>query len=158
PRPVGSTAYDAANRIATWAGVTYSYDANGSLTGDGANTYTWNARNQLTTIMGGGSPSFTYDAFARRHSKQVSGASTTFLYDGVNYVQELSGSTVVANLLGGLSVDDQFTRTDAAGARSYIKDALGSSIALADDSGTVQTEYTYAAFGLTTTTGSVTAN
>jgi uncharacterized protein RhaS with RHS repeats len=43
-----------------------SYDANGNLTGDGTNTYTWDARNHLSAISGGSTASFVYDAFGRR--------------------------------------------------------------------------------------------
>jgi len=61
-------------------------------------------------------------------------------------------------MLTGLAVDEYFTRTDAAGARNYLLDALGSSVALTDASGTVQTEYTYEPFGNLTTSGATTSN
>jgi YD repeat-containing protein len=48
-----------------------SYDNNGNLTSDGTNTYTWDARNHLTTISGATTASFTYDAFGRRASKSI---------------------------------------------------------------------------------------
>jgi RHS repeat-associated protein len=48
-------------------------------------------------------------------------------------------------------------RTDSAGARSFLTDALGSTLALADSTGTVQTSYTFEPFGNTTVSGS-TAN
>jgi RHS repeat-associated protein len=50
-------------------------------------------------------------------------------------------------------LDEVLTRTDAAGLRAWLADALGSPLALADGAGTVQTEYTYAPFGETTVTG-----
>jgi RHS repeat-associated protein len=40
----------------------------------------------------------------------------------------------------------------------FLSDALGSSVALADASGAVQTEYTYEPFGTTTTTGASNSN
>jgi hypothetical protein len=110
-------------------------------------THTWNARNQLSSF---GSTSFAYDAFGRRTQNA---AGKAFLYDGANTVQELSGSTVTANLLTG-GVDEVFTRTDSAGARDLLTDALGSTLALTDSSGTVQTQYAYEPFGKTTSTGS----
>ena len=42
-------------------------DGNGNLTGDGTDTYTWDARNHLTAISGGPTASFVYDAFGRRN-------------------------------------------------------------------------------------------
>jgi RHS repeat-associated protein len=84
----------------------------------------------------------------------VNSAQTDALYDGLNPVQEGAlPTTPAANLLTGLGVDELFTRTDAAGLRAFLPDALGSAVALADASGTVQTAYTYAPFGETTVTG-----
>jgi RHS repeat-associated protein len=68
-------------------------------------------------------------------------------------VQELSGTTPTANLLSG-SIDEIFQRTDASGASSFLSDALGSTLALADASGALQTTYTYGPFGSTTAAGS----
>ena len=73
-------------------------------------------------------------------------------------MQELSSGTPTANLLTGLGIDEFFTRTDSVGVRNYLTDALGSSVALADGSGTVQTEYTYEPFGATTASGASTSN
>ena len=42
--------------------------------------------------------------------------------------------------------------------RNYLTDALGSSVALTDGSGTIQTEYTYEPFGATVSTGSSSSN
>ena len=62
-------------------------------------TYTWNVRNQLTSISRTGlTASFTYDSFGRRTGKTINGATTNFVYDGLNPVQEKNGATVTANL------------------------------------------------------------
>ncbi len=73
-------------------------------------------------------------------------------------MQELAGSTVTANLLTGMGIDEVFTRTDSAGARNFLADALGSTLALADSSGTLQTHYTYEPFGKTTASGAASTN
>ncbi len=46
-----------------------------------------------------------------------------------------------------------FSRTDSAGARSFLTDALGSTIALADPSGAITTSYSYEPFGAATSSG-----
>jgi RHS repeat-associated protein len=102
--------------------------------------------------------SFVYDAIGRRIRRIVNGTTTEFLYDGINPVQELSGGSVTANLLTGFGMDERFTRTDSSGTRNFLTDALGSAIALADSAGTIQTEYTYDAFGKTSFTGSSNSN
>jgi RHS repeat-associated protein len=156
PTAVASTGYNANNQLTQFGTSNLTYDANGNLTSDGANTYTWDARNHLVSISGKISASFQYDPFGRRVSKTI-GATTSFLYDGMNPVQELFGTTVAANMLTG-EVDEYFTRADAAGTRSFLSDAVGSTIALADVSGTLQTTYTYDPFGNTAVNGATTTN
>lgn len=69
-----------------------------------------------------------------------------------------NGATVTANLLIGLGIDEFFTRTDSAGVRALLPDALGSTVALGDNTGTLQTHYTYEPFGFTTQTGAASTN
>jgi RHS repeat-associated protein len=158
PGAVASATYDDANRQLTWGGQTLTYDDNGNLTGDGTNTYTRDARDRLTGISGGVAAAFAYDPFGRRTRKTISGQTTDVLYDWDNPVQELSGGVVLANLLTGLGIDEYFTRTDGSGRRTLLGDALGSILALTDDTGVVQTSYTYEPFGQTTVSGQGNAN
>src|SRR5206468_8368490 len=89
PEPMAGATYDAANQQLTFGAETLTYDANGNLTSDGVNTYTWNAGNQLVAISGASlTASFSCDALGRRQSKLVNGASSQFVYDGLNPVQE----------------------------------------------------------------------
>jgi RHS repeat-associated protein len=153
PQPVASATYNGANHQLTFGSQTLTYDFNGNLTSDGANTYTWDARNQLAAISGSSSASLAYDALGRRRQKTINGGTTTFLYDGINPIQE-QASTSMRNLLTGLGVDEYLTRDDGGGSRSLLTDALGSTLALVDNAGAVQAEYTYEPFGGTTATGS----
>jgi RHS repeat-associated protein len=159
PQSLASATYDAANHIVTSGGLTYSYDLNGNLVSDGTNTYAWNARDQLTSISGGLSAQFWYDGAARRRKKTVSGSTTRFLYDQWSLVQELSsGGSATANLLTGLATDETFTRTTTSGAETLLADALGSTVALASASATIQTTYTYESFGATAVSGTSSTN
>jgi RHS repeat-associated protein len=146
-------------------------NANGNLTADGTNTYTlrqedsqgglWDARNHLTGIAGAVAASFLYDAMGRRMSKTIAGSTTQFLYDRLNPVQELDGASppnVTANVLTGLGIDEYFSRTDSSGAMSFLRDALGSTVALTDSTGALGTQYTYQPFGATTVSGPANAN
>lgn len=63
----------------------------------------------------------------------------------------------MANILIG-GVDENFLRSDISGTRSFLSDALGSTTALADSTGTVQTQYTYEPFGNTSLTGVADSN
>ncbi len=158
PPALTTTTYNVNNQQTTFGTTSETYDLNGNLatsTDAGVTTtYTWNARNQLTGISRTGlTASLTYDSFGRRTSKTINGTTTNFVYDRLNPVQEKNGATVTANLLTGLGIDEFFTRTDGVGVRALLPDALGSTVALGDGTGTLQTQYTYEPFGLTTQTG-----
>jgi len=165
PQTTTITNYDNNNRQRAFGDKTLNYDNNGNLytisDANGTTTFTWNARNQLVGINGPGiSASFAYDGLGRRREKSINGSFSEFLFDGGNPVQEKSGTTVMANVLSGLSRDDFVRRTDVATTttRDLLVDALGSVVALVDSSGIVQTEYTYEPFGRSTVTGEVSSN
>jgi RHS repeat-associated protein len=152
PDPVPSATYDAANRQLAFGATNLDYDPNGNATSDGTSAYVWDARNRLVAITGPTSASFVYDGLGRRQHKTISGTSTNFIYDALNPVQELHAAAAT-DLLTGLAVDEYLARTDSSGARSPLSDALGSTIALTVASGAVEVQYTYAPFGVATTTG-----
>ena len=148
-------AYDAANEQIQFnsSSPNLTYDANGNLTNDGTNTYTWDARNRLIAQSGPGvSASFSYDALGRRTRKTINGGTTSYLYDGNDIVQEIGGGSVGASYLRGLKIDEAFVR-QSSGNEFYHSDALGSVLALTGQTGAVQTKYNYEAFGKTTITG-----
>jgi RHS repeat-associated protein len=157
PAAMASATYNAANERTAQGATTLSYDSNGNLTSDGTSTYTWDARGQLTSIAGPTAASFAYDAFGRRKTRTVGATSTKFLYDGPNVTQEQVGGTASANLFSG-GVDETFARTTAAGTDSHLTDTLGSTIALANTAGSVQTSYTYDPFGAVTSSGAASGN
>ena len=77
-----------------------------------------------------------------------------FSNDGLNPVQELSGSNAVsATMLTGPNIDEYFQRTEpgCCGPLSYLTDALGSTLALTDSHGAIQNQYQYEPFGNTGT-------
>ena len=163
PPALSTVSYNANNQQTTFGTNTETYDLNGNLatvTDAGVTaTYSWNTRNQLTGISTTGfAASFSYDSFGRRTGKTVQGVTTNYVYDGLNPVQEKAGTTVTANLLTGLGIDEFFTRTDGVGVRSLLPDALGSTVALGDNTGTLQTQYTYEPFGYATQTGLASTN
>lgn len=158
PPALATASYNANNQQTTFGTNTLTYDFNGNLQtvtdAGGTATYSWNARNQLAGISATGfAASFAYDSFGRRTGKTIQGTTTNFVYDGLNPVQEKAGATVTANLLTGLGIDEFLTRTDGAGTRGLLTDALGSTVALGDGTGALQTQYTYEPFGYATQTG-----
>ncbi len=160
PQSISAASYNAANQQTAFGDKALTYDNNGNLQtmtdSTGLTTYTWNSRNQLVGISGPGvNATFVYDGLGRRQKKIINGNLTEFLFDGTNPVQESSGVPVSANILTGLGIDEFLARTDtSSGATStFLTDTLGSSLALTDSAGTLQTEYTYDPFGRVVTTG-----
>lgn len=86
-----------------------------------------------------------YDPLGRRVAKTILTSTTNYRYDGANPVQELSGTTPTANLVAG-GVDEYFQRTDSGGAATFLTDELGSTVALANSSGSNVAQYTYDPF------------
>src|SRR5438132_7310100 len=155
PAAVTGAAYDLANRLTarTAAGVTASptWDANGNLSSDGVRSYSWDARNRLTSITG--VASFAYDAFGRRQTATRGGIATSFLYDGWDVAQEQQGGSPSADLVLGLGVDERFSRNGA----TFLTDALGSTAALVS-SGALQTSYGYDPYGVVQVFGDASDN
>jgi RHS repeat-associated protein len=55
-------------------------------------------------------------------------------------------------------VDERFTRTTASKSDNYLTDALGSTLALTDTTGAINTQYSYEAYGNTTQSGTTSDN
>ncbi len=122
---------------------------------ESARKFTWAWR----SLLGKSGSRNTWRISEAIGAKSRVGATTTnYLYDDLNPVQEIRGGVPIANLLGGLGVDEIFTRTDASGTANFLTDALGSTLALADSTGTIQTQYTYEPFGNTIASGQANAN
>ncbi|MFK3646900.1 RHS repeat-associated core domain-containing protein [Lysobacter enzymogenes] len=153
--PPASTgnAFDDNQRQIRYQGQTLNYDANGNLTGDGARTYVWNARDQLIAIQQGGQTiaSYEYDPLGRRIGKTENGQAVKYLYDGQDAVQESRG-TQVSGLLTGLGMDERFARTDVSGRSYFLTDAVGSTKALTNAAGEVIQNYNYTPYGQTEAT------
>jgi RHS repeat-associated protein len=158
PDPLTGGSYDDADQLTARGGTSFTYDDDGNLTGDGTTTYTWDARGRLAGIARPGlAAAFAYDAMGRRVGRTINGATVGYLHDGDTPVQELDGTTATANLLTG-GTDAYYARTDAGGTKSFLTDALGSTVGLAGDDGPPATEYTYEPFGAAEATGEPDAN
>ncbi len=162
PDPVASAAYDAANRQIGFGGKQMNFDTNGNVTtitdSSGVTSFTWDARNRLIGTSGpGGNAGFAYDVLDRRISKSINGVNTDYEYDHNDMIREVGGQSVTAIYLRSLTIDEAFIRRTSAN-EFYLTDALGSSLALTGDAGTVETEYTYEPFGRTSVAGTPSNN
>ena len=83
--------YDATNRITGW-----SYDAAGNLLNDHSHTYAYDAENRITTVDGGATASYLYDAEGRR-------VTTTTAAGWRNYLYDAAGSILAETIAAGWS-------------------------------------------------------
>ena len=168
---VSGATYNEANRMLTFNDKAIAYDENGNMTEVtntcGTTNYTWDVRDRLVGIEGFNADctdltaSFSYDALNRRIKKTINEASTEYLYDGFDIIQEIQSGVVTANYIRGLNIDEPLSRITSGGTttiRNYMTDASGSVIGLVDDTGVMKTTYTYDPFGNTTVSGETTDN
>ncbi|MEJ0049456.1 MAG: RHS repeat-associated core domain-containing protein [Rhodospirillales bacterium] len=155
PTNVVGAVYDADNRLCAWnttsgscATPTITWDNNGNLVNDGANTYSWDSRNRLTAISSG--QSYSYDALGRRLSQTSGSTTTSYIYDGYNLVQKQRAGADLEDDLTGFNIDQTFLRDPAtAGQQTFVTDALGTVLQIMATGGAVKSAYGYDPYGVT---------
>ncbi len=169
PNAVTNTTYNQANQMITFNDKSITYDANGNMetvvNSCGMTTYTWDARNRLIGIAGFNtdcSPltaNFKYDALGRRIEKTINSKTLSYLYDGLDIIQEIENGTVTVNYIRTLNIDEPLARIKSdVTIHYYQQDALGSVIALTDETGNIRTQYVYDPFGNVTVSGEASDN
>jgi RHS repeat-associated protein len=143
------------NQYLTAGAATFTYDASGNLTGDGASSYVYDQENRLVSAGGASSASLRYDPLGRLYETSGGGAGTTrFLYDGDELVGEYSATgTLLRRYVHGANVDDPIVwyegaTVSAANRRTLLPDRQGSIVATADSSGTSLGLNTYDDWGI----------
>jgi RHS repeat-associated protein len=132
-------------RLASDGELAYTYDANGNTLTRSGVTFGWDADDRMTSIAGAVTASYAYDYQGRRTTKTVSGASTSYLYDGLNLVRTSGASA--ADYLFGPGIDEPLAMLRGGNVYYVAVDGLGSVTLLSDSAGTVETTYLYDAWG-----------
>jgi RHS repeat-associated protein len=148
--PSGNTRTNTYQVNQTGASTSFSYDANGNLTGDATKTYEWDAANRLVAVKQGGSTlaSFVYDGLGRRVQKVAAGVTRTYLYDGEDIVEERLSSGGTVKYVHGLGIDEPLAHQDGSGAVSYyLADHLGSIVQTTNTAKTVTLTRDYDPWG-----------
>ena len=137
------------NEYTNVGGVAYTYDADGNLTSDGTNSYSYNSLNQLIGVTGpSGTTTYTYNALGQQVASTKNGLVTLSLVDpgGLgNIVGQFTASgAVIAHYSYGLGLTNQV----AAGTSFfYDYDWLGSTSGLTNQQGQYINTYEYLPFG-----------
>jgi RHS repeat-associated protein len=146
--PSGNVATKTYQVSASGSTTSFTYDANGSLTGQGTKTYEWDGANRLVRVLDGGTEiaRFVYDGQGRRSQKIAGGVTRTFVYDGQDVLEErLSGGGTI-RYVHGQGIDQHLAKVDAGVAAYYVADHLGSIVQVTDASAVTLTRQ-YDAWG-----------
>jgi RHS repeat-associated protein len=136
--------YDAANRLSSVDGITYTWDANGNLLSDGVNTYAYDKANRLKSFTGVSlSASYAYNGLGDRMQQTVNGVPETYLLDTATGLTQVLADGAHTYLYGVDRISQQcITVTDY-----FLGDALGSVRQLTDASGSVTLAKSYDPYG-----------
>jgi RHS repeat-associated protein len=144
----GSTSYeyDAADRLTSVNGTTYTWDDNGNLTSDGTRTFTYDAADRLLTVTGGGTnASYTYNGDGLRVGETVNSVSTSYAWDVAAPLPQVLANSGGATYVYGLGLLAQ----QQSGAWQYpLADGLGSVRHQVDPLGQVVASYRFSPFGV----------
>jgi YD repeat-containing protein len=137
--------------------TTYDYNANGSMTRKGSDTFGWDVRNRMTSATVAGSATrYTYDHRGQRLSQRTGTGTTTYYVNDNNnptgfpqVLEERKGSTpgtatVDRSYMIGLTVEAQ---AGGNGAFHLVRDGRGSVRALLNADRKVVEKYDFQAFG-----------
>jgi RHS repeat-associated protein len=112
-------------------------------------------------LPNGKAETFAYDPLGRRVSASNGEKTVSYVYDGQNVHLEYEGSggapasSPSAVYTDGLKLNEVLEMARGGKRYSYLTDGLGSTLALADESGHVSQRYSYDAFGDPTPSGSL---
>jgi RHS repeat-associated protein len=138
-----SLAYNSSNHVGS-----YSYDANGNVTGDGAHNYTWDAEGRVTQVTGGTSWTMAYDALGRR-VEQIGSAAKEFLYGPDGRILALMNGPGVSKAFAPLPAGATAVYTHSTVSYYRHPDWLGSSRIASTAAGALSYDGAYSAFGET---------
>lgn len=145
---------DAANRIVQLGNSTYAFDDKGQITSktdaQGTTQYHWDGRGRLTraTLPNSQAVSYGYDTFGRVTKRTANGAVTTYLYDGLDVVQDQNSDGTTIDYVNGRGIDNKLKQSsNVTGSLYFLTDHLGSTSALTNQSGAVVERQQYDAFG-----------
>jgi len=148
--------HNAANRLTENSSYTYTYDANGNLTGktnratSEQTTYVYTSENQLkqVTLPDSSVVVFKYDPSGRRIEKTSINNTMRYVYDNEDIIAILDGNNTLSNsITHGPGIDEPLVMKKGANNYYYNVDGLGSIIALTDDSANIVETIEYAAYG-----------
>jgi RHS repeat-associated protein len=132
------------------ASINIYYDANGNMISEGTRTYSYDIENRMKNVDAGNTATYTYDALGRRIKKTLGANTIQYYFDGLQVIEERSGSdSLLASYVWGSWLDDIIVMKRHNHNYYYHTNTIGSVVALTDSSGATAERYEYDAFGKT---------
>lgn len=146
---------NALNQYTKVGTTNYTYDTNGNRLDDGTKLYAYNFENKLIRVTDKATQkvlaTYQYDALGRRIKSQTGGATTRFVYDGSRVIEERDAQDkIVVSYIHGAGVDERIAMVRGTKTYTYHHNALGSVVAISNESGALVERYRYDVFGKTT--------
>ena len=102
-----SYAANGLNQYTAAGPASFTYDANGNLTGDGTHSYSYDIENRLVAMTGSPDAALYYDPLGRLLEVDSGASVTRFLYDGDDLVAEYDGAgNLLRRYVHGGGTDD----------------------------------------------------
>jgi RHS repeat-associated protein len=124
------------NRIANVNGVTYTYDASGNVTWDGAHSYAYDGEGRQANVDAGATATNVYDSNNWRLKKVSGGTTTHYIWAGAEVIAEYNGATGALNSEYVYGGSRMIARDQGGVLRYYYQDRLSTRL-IADASGAV---------------------
>ena len=146
------------DRLADWGSGSYEFDAAGSVTtrvaGATSQSLAWDSLYRLTTVSTNGQmvESYQYDALDRRIATTTGTSTQWHLHSGPHIVADVDAAgNLLRSYTHGPGIDDLLTMTVHDGTNAttyaYVKDRMGTVLALVDEAGEIVESYDYDAWG-----------
>lgn len=147
-----SYTYNNANRIQTAGSVGFDFDANGNTTRKGSSNLSYDKANNLLSVSGEFSATYTYDGMGIRRKAIRNGETTKYIMNPLGMGNVLMETDASGNVLQyyvyGLGLISRVA-SDGESTGYYVYDYRGSTIAITDDTqaANITHQYQYDDFG-----------
>ena len=145
--------YNTANRLTSTGDLSFTYDANGNTVTRTGRTYDYDVYNQLTSVSGDFSATYTYDGLGNRRTATRNGATTKYVLNLLGSTPTVLMETDADGVVQNYYIYGTFgliSRIDADNnTRYYVYDFRGSTVAMTDATTTagITHKYQYDDFG-----------
>lgn len=156
PASAQNYASNTLNQYTNINGANLAYDTRGNLVSANGWAYSYDTENHLyRATKGGTTANYAFDVLGRRASKTINGVTTHYVSLGDQEIAEYNSAGVLQKrFVYGPGLDEPLAVIDAAGNRQYaLTDALGSVVAMVDDSGALKEKYAYTGYGVSVSGG-----